>query len=151
MLDKTALDPVGIRTPDIAFVMVNKQQLVTVLKKGASGSIPIEFKIKPGYHIIADHGSDRSLLYTKLFVQGVNGVQAGEARYASVQEFVPLGIHDKAGIFKDTLEISVPVNIAEDARSGIHLIRGSLYYQACDATKCYFPRELTFQLAIHVA
>jgi hypothetical protein len=45
----------------------------------------------------------------------------------------------------------VPFDVRADAAAGAHVMRGSVRYQACTATRCLFPRTESFEARIVVA
>ena len=60
------------------------------------------------------------------------------------------GVKETLAVFGDVLDIKVPVSTSKAMEKGTYFINGILYYQACDASKCYFPHELDFSMRIMV-
>ncbi len=53
-------------------------------------------------------------------------------------------------VFKDQLEIEIPINWKFDKPTGSYQVNGQLYYQTCDYKKCYFPRNFDFSFVLEV-
>ena len=51
-------------------------------------------------------------------------------------------------IFENELEVKVSILPSIMAESGSYNLRGQLLYQACTDNKCFFPRELDFEVPL---
>jgi hypothetical protein len=143
--------------PFTVFAQVEQRRFVELksepelrLAPGEEKQLIVSFLIKAGYHIQANRVNDENLIPTKLSFESAEGLIIGDPVYPDADEFKMEGVKEPLAVFGDTLEIQVPVRIAKPMDKEKILIKGQLYYQPCDASKCYFPRAFDFSVSIGV-
>ncbi|WP_162419327.1 protein-disulfide reductase DsbD domain-containing protein [Cyclobacterium roseum] len=120
------------------------------LAPGEENQLIVSFLIKEGYHIQANRVKDENLIPTKLSFESAEGFIIGDPVYPRADEFRMEGVKEPLAVFGDTLKIRVPVKTANTLEKQRAQIKGKLYFQPCDASKCYYPREFDFNLSIRV-
>ncbi|MEX2569348.1 MAG: protein-disulfide reductase DsbD domain-containing protein [Cyclobacteriaceae bacterium] len=120
------------------------------ISPGEEKQLTISFLIKDGYHIQANRVNDENLIPSVLTFEASEEVIIGDPVYPKPDEFKMEGVEEALPVFGEILEIKVPVRTANPVEKGTFLIQGKLYYQPCDASKCYYPRELDFRMKIAI-
>jgi hypothetical protein len=118
------------------------------LASGGEQKISLSFRIKEGFHIQADQVKEENLIPSLLSFETSPDLSIGEPVYPQSKEFWMDGSEESLLVFSDIVEITVPIIFSTSAE-GI-VLKGKLHYQACDASKCYFPRNLEFVLRLNI-
>jgi hypothetical protein len=118
------------------------------LVPGEEQKISLSFRIKEGFHIQADEVKDENLIPSHLIFEHSPELTIGEPIFPQSKEFWMEGSEEALLVFSDLMEITVPIN-SPPSVDGI-VLKGILHYQACDASKCYFPRNLEFVLKLNI-
>ena len=121
-----------------------------IIKAGKTNTVAIPFQIKYGYHIQADTVNDENLIAAELTFENVEGIFPGKLYYPDYHEFQLNGTNEKLLVFDGSILIKVDISASTTVAKGHYLLPGSLYYQACDSSRCLFPRKVNFQLPIEV-
>ncbi len=121
------------------------------IKAGKTNTIAIPFQIKYGYHIQADTVNDPNLIAAELTFENIEGIDPGKLDYPDYHEFQLNGTDEKLLVFDGSILIKVDISASATMAKGHYLLPGSLYYQACDSSRCLFPRKINFQLPIEVS
>jgi hypothetical protein len=112
----------------------------------------LRFHIKDNYHIQSNQLNNEHLIPTVLNLTGPDNFVAGDALFPSSSKFLISGIDEPLDVFSNQLTVYIPVKITNFKTEDNHnlVINGSLYYQACDSLKCFYPRNLDFTLIIKI-
>ncbi|WP_296622784.1 protein-disulfide reductase DsbD domain-containing protein [Marivirga sp.] len=132
-----------------SFVQLHKAPEYFV-EAGEQQYISLSFLIKEGYHIQASQVKDENLIPTVLSFDVLDSLKLGDPVFPKTVEFKMKGQKTTWSVYKDILEINVPVKIIKPGEKEVFSINGKLYYQACDDYKCYFPRNLKFIMKINI-
>jgi len=139
--------PVQAQEP--SFVQLNRKPEFTIASDEEQ-HISLSFLIKEGYHIQADQVKDENLIPSVLTVDASDVLIIGDPIFPPSIEFRMKGVEEALQVYSDVLEINVPVKTAKSVKKGLYHIKGTLHYQACDDSKCYFPRDLNFIMEINI-
>lgn len=134
---------------DRRFVELKDKPEFTI-SPGEEKQLSLSFLIKEGYHIQAHQVMDENLIPSVLTFEASEEVIIGDPIYPQADELKMEGVKEALAVYGDVLRIKVPVRTANPVEKGTFLIKGKLYYQPCDAYKCYYPRELNFSRRITV-
>ena len=132
------------------FLHIQSKPFIAVMKRGQIDLIAIDFVVQPGYFIMADKGTDQSLLYTRITAHADHGIHVGPARFSRPEQQKVPGLPGFTEVFRNTISVKIPVTVREDATPGLHYVEGSVFYQAGDAMECFFPSELKFHVKLRV-
>jgi hypothetical protein len=138
-----------IQAQEISFVQLNKE-LEFTLSPGEEQEILLSFLIKDGFHIQANQVKDENLIPSSLIFDHHKDLLIGIPAFPPTVEFRMEGAEEDWHVYSDILEINVPVKILNTSEKREIVIKGKLHYQACDASKCYFPRDLPFNIKINL-
>lgn len=130
------------------FVAYTGKQEITI-QKGAEEMINLSFAINDGYYIQAHQLENEFFIPTELKLIAPEGVEVGEIRYPAGIKYHSTEEDAMLDIYTNTIEINVPVRVTDSTASASDLkLQGSLYYQACSKSKCFYPRHLDFTVTI---
>jgi len=113
-------------------------------------SLGIVFLIKEGYHIQANKPIDENLIPTELMIFPQDEITVLESEFPPPVSFHFKNEPTKMLVYNGKIEIEVIVVTKKEIMPGNYQIMGKLKYQACDSIKCYFPRELSFEIPVEV-
>lgn len=107
-------------------------------------SFVISFKIKDGFHIQANEVLDDNLIPSYISFEENPNVILGTPIYPQTEKFLMESSETPLLVFSNEISISVPIiSFSSETEEDI-VLKGKLFYQACDSSKCYFPRVLDF-------
>lgn len=132
-----------------SFVQLDREPEFSIVA-GEQQHISLTFLIKAGYHIQANRVKDENLIPTTLSMDASDTLILGNPIFPEAVEFSMKGKEEALHVYSDVLEIQVPIKTVKFVEKGEFPIHGKLHYQACDETKCYFPRDLDFIMKIHI-
>ena len=116
---------------------------------GGKGIASVKLTIREGWHVNANPPALEYNIPTKITLTGASGLTPGAVRY-------PPGKKEKFGfedapllVYDGTVEVSVPVAAAADARSAT--LAGKVEYQSCNNEVCLAPTSVPFSVQVTVA
>ena len=139
----------SVLAQETAFVQLKGSPEFT-LTSGEEKYIPLSFIINEGYHIQANQVKDENLIPSAISFQVSDELILGDPVFPQAVEFRMKGTEEVMDVYSDVLEINVPVRMLNPVEKGVLLVKGKLYYQACDDAKCYYPRDLDFTIKINI-
>lgn len=104
---------------------------------GRSGTVTVVVTVKPGFHVQANPASEE-LVPTTLTLEPAPGLTLGTPVYPKSKPYRLEGVGELA-VYDGTFEIKVPVTVGKTVPLGQRALKGSVRYQACDDTTCFFP------------
>jgi len=107
--------------------------------------IVLAFFLEKGVHIQANEVKDPNFIPTYITLKWPENFQLDSADYSNWEEFRMIGEDKPLQVFSEEFTVSF---LVEEVPSGSYEIPGELYYQACNAYKCFFPRVLNFTLKV---
>ncbi|CAN5314512.1 hypothetical protein BH23BAC1_BH23BAC1_50430 [soil metagenome] len=141
------ISPVYSQEP--IFVQLENEPAFSIAP-GEEKNLLISFLIKPGYHIQANRVKDENLIPSVLSIDISEKLTLSDPIFPSAVEFRMSGVEEPLLVYNDVLKIYIPVKVAKTEEKGEIFVKGKLHYQACDASSCYFPRDLNFQMKINI-
>ncbi|MFC4872214.1 protein-disulfide reductase DsbD domain-containing protein [Negadavirga shengliensis] len=140
--------PFPVQDQEPAFVRVNGEMEFQVTP-GEETHLKLFFRIRENFHIQANRVNNENLIPSVLSVDGAGEMAIGEPVFPKGHEFRMDGVEEPLYVYSELLEVVVPIK-TEKHHKGEFPLKGKLHYQPCDATKCYFPRDLDFVIRVHV-
>lgn len=116
--------------------------------RGLKDSIDLEVSIKDGFHIQANQLEDPLLIPSEISFRWPTGFSVDTLLYPPSYPFIVPGMASPLKVYSGEIRIRIVLAMEQGIISGRHTIPGRFRYQACDSTKCYFPRELPLKLHI---
>lgn len=128
--------------------VVLKNEETTISSNKDYTEVILLFTIKPGYHIQSNKEVPENIIPTSIYFE------TSQSYTISLQELI-VPVYDTVVldetphmVISDEFQAKVHLKALNSETSGSNLLKGILTYQACDDKKCYFPRELKFDISI---
>ena len=115
---------------------------------GSVHQVAVEASLETGFHVNSNAPLEESLIPTQLTLNPPQGIAFQGIAWPESFLFDVAG--DQLAVFGEEFIIGVELALDRDLAVGLYSIPGTLRYQACDDTICYFPvsAELEFQLSV---
>ena len=125
------------------FVQFNEQESVVAVKEYTT-QLTISFTITPGYHIqdindVADFVIPTEVIWDEPVI---SFIENSDFDIPTI-DFIKLDTINHR-VISSTFYIKIDLK-----RSFSGLVSGVLHYQACDDIRCFYPRELPFEVQIY--
>ena len=110
--------------------------------------VTLPFTISEGYHIQDAFNTLDNVLPTKISFEDKAHYQIREYTYSQVD--YDTVVLDKVShkVMSNELKVTVTIDLKEGVSMGKTTLKGELFYQACDHMRCFFPRTLSFSVAL---
>lgn len=119
----------------------------SILEDGKRIEITLVFQVKAGYHIQADQRQidNEFLIPTSLRIRPNRDLKICSIDFPSPNTISFAG-ENEIPVFEDHIMVKI---IAEKLNATTDIqkeLSGTLHYQACDESKCFWPRTLAFTM-----
>lgn len=118
------------------------------LSPGARGEVKVTLAIADGYHVMSNAPSKPNYVATRVALDPSEGLALGAPSYPSPSQLALAG--EPIATFARSLEVTVPIELADGASPGDRELRGTVRYQACTSTRCLFPTTQPFRTTLRV-
>ncbi len=109
---------------------------------GGSGTLSVEARIEPGWHVNSHKPTEDYLIPTQAHVDPSPDVRAGEARYPEGR-LTKFAFADKPlSVYEDRFVIEVPISWTGPAPASV---AGGIDFQACNDKQCLAPASVKFE------
>lgn len=114
-------------------------------------NVPLKFRLSDGYHINSNVPRSELLIPTVLTLRAPSPAVSIRISYPKGEdvtfEFEP---NQKLSVYAGEFTITARIRAARAATPGVHTVRGTLKFQACNDRACFPPKTLPveFQLAV---
>ncbi len=132
-----------------------RPQIVTIaqiqpvkITAGGNAEARLELSVLKGFHIQANPASEPFLIAATIKIESPDSVVVGETVYPPGVPFRLKGSGKDISTYEGDIVISIPLKADESAKSDEVLLKGVLRYQGCDATKCFPPTNVPFELKV---
>ena len=117
---------------------------------GTSHRVALQARLDPGFHINSNKPLDKSLIPTILTLVPPDGITLDAVAWPEPVMLEQAGTDQPLEVFEEKFVVGAALALAPGLAAGEYIVPGTLQYQACDETMCYFPTTaaLEFQLAI---
>lgn len=109
--------------------------------------IELELKVTEGYHIQSANPDDPYLVATSLQLDFPESWRLIGIEFPPAKAFQLSGSEEALQVYSG----KVPVMLRVDTNGNFpenEMLSATLEYQACDANKCYYPRQLDFEIPL---
>jgi hypothetical protein len=118
---------------------------------GKEETVELSFRVQNNFYIQGNKLKNEYFIPTSLNLRTSDGIAIGDIRYPEAIQYPYIEGDAPLDIYVNEITITVPVSLIVSIRSTNELrLTGSLYYQACSMSKCYYPRDLPFEVQINV-
>lgn len=140
-----------------AFAQVQEVNFVELYEKpeftinpNEEKQLSLYFLIKEGFHIQANRVKEDNFIPTVLSFEEPEGLIIGNPVFPQAEEFKMEGVDESMYVFGGVLEIKIPVKAGSSVEKRTIPVQTKLRYQACNASKCFYPRDLDFNLKLTI-
>jgi DsbC/DsbD-like thiol-disulfide interchange protein len=138
-------------------VFAQEAAIVTILPakpviavRGETVQLTVRSKIKKGFHIQANPAANEFLIAATLTMSADKNVIPGKPVYPPGNAYRLEGSTEDLLTYDDEVTIKLPVKVLESASPGKTDITGELRFQACDDTKCFYPRSIPVVIPVEI-
>ncbi len=108
--------------------------------------VALTFEITDQFHIQAFEVNDEFLIPTTLSFENSECIEIEEILLPTAEELNITGYDQTFLIHQDGITVNVILTSSCDNDVQDNLLVGELYYQACQGTKCFYPRVLPLEI-----
>ena len=119
-----------------------------IVKKHGPSVIIVSVEVKDGYHIQADAVEDGFMIPTTLELDGGKYFFVKRQIFPPAKKFKLNGTDHTINVYDGNFEIQTFFTVRK--RKPLQPIKGKLNYQACDSTRCLFPRAVEFLIQVEI-
>ena len=118
------------------------------LVSGEKTILTLQFKINDGYHIQSNDVGDEFLIPTSMIFEPTKLLSIGDPVYPNARLFHIENSDTPFWVFSESIEIELPIINLEQTEE-LLVIKGILHYQPCDSKRCFYPRDLPFEIEVN--
>jgi hypothetical protein len=119
--------------------------------RGKPGTVKLQFRVSPGFHINSNTPKQDYLIPTDLKVDPPTDIIVGKVYYRpGVDISLPFAPDEKLNVYTGPFDVFVTVRPLASVLPGKYAFRGTLKYQACDNAACYPPKKLPVEFEVKV-
>ena len=115
---------------------------------GSTHRIAIEAKLDAGFHVNSNKPLEEALIATQLTLTPPEGIRLDSIAWPESFLFEVAG--DQLAVFEEEFIIGAALALDHDLAVGAYAVPGTLHYQACDNTICYFPTSVPVEFHLTV-
>ncbi len=120
------------------------------LKKGASAAGKITFKVKYGFHVLADAGKEKTLIPMKIIFSPNQHIIVGELTYPRSEPLALFGADNPFSAYSGMVTTSIALSASPDAGQWQGTLEGQIIYQSCNDRTCFPPDSLRVSIPIKI-
>lgn len=135
------------KPPEVHATPVGKIQVA----RGTMTIVPLTFHLTPGYHINSNVPRSDLLIPTVLTLEAPSPQVSIRLSYPKGEDVAfDFDPGNKLSVYSGEFTINARIRPTRAAKPGVHTVRGTLKYQACDDRSCFPPKTLPveFQLTV---
>jgi cytochrome c biogenesis protein CcdA/DsbC/DsbD-like thiol-disulfide interchange protein len=119
-----------------------------VAHAGSTHRIAIDARLDAGFHVNSNEPLEDLLIPTQLTLSPPDGIRLDGIAWPESFLFEVAG--DQLAVFEEEFVVGATLTLDDDVAVGDYVVPGTLRYQACDDTICYFPTSapVEFQLSV---
>jgi len=137
--------------PSAARVTFAPPAIVSVTR-GKPGTVTLNFRVGPGFHINSNKPSSEFLIPTTLKLDAPTDIVIGKVSYPKGEDMsFPFASGEKLNVYTGDFAVRVVVRPLHNVVPTKYAIHGNLKYQACDNAACYPPKQLPLSFEVKVA
>lgn len=137
----------GKKVPSVSVAPVDP---ITVTR-GKSGTVTLNFRVPPGYHINSNTPKTEFLIPTALKMDAPTDIALTKFTYPQGKDMAfPFAPDEPLNVYTGDFAVSMTVRPLHTVQPGKYAIHGDLKYQACDNAACYPPKHLPVDFEVKV-
>lgn len=119
---------------------------VAQINSNQKGMLSLTFEVKQGFSIMAHELKNDNFLPAEILMKRNKVVQFGKATFSASHKKYLNGSSEPVQVFSGNFTVNIPYSVTTTNDVGVYALEGLFFYQTCDDHKCYFPRELAFEV-----
>ena len=139
--------PTAAQPPDVA---INPVVETDAVHPGTTARVALEVKLDPGFHVNSNTPLDEFLIPTVLTLEPPAGFSLEGVAFPEAILLEQAGAEQPLAVFEEEFLIGAALTVDASLASGVYAVPGTLRYQACDETQCYFPTTVPIQFNLTV-
>jgi len=121
------------------------------ITRGHAGSVRLNFRVAPGFHINSNTPKSEFLIPTSLKMDAPTDIALTKLAYPVGKDMsFPFAPDEPLNVYSGDFAVSVTVRPLHTVQPGKYAIHGELKYQACDNAACYPPKKLPVDFEVKV-
>lgn len=137
----------GKKAPSVSMAPVAP---ITVTR-GQAGSVRLNFRVAPGFHINSNTPKSEFLIPTALKMDAPTDIALTKLTYPMGKDMsFPFAPDEPLNVYSGDFAVSMTVRPLHTVQPGKYAIHGELKYQACDNAACYPPKKLPVDFEVKV-
>lgn len=133
---------------DAKYVTIGKISPASVAP-GETVEAKISFTVEKEFHVQANP-APKPYIQTELNVEENFGVKSGNAKYPAGKPYRLQGSNKDISVYDGTVDITLPLTAATEAKAGKYELKAHLKYQACNEKFCFFPTNAAISIPVVV-
>jgi len=117
---------------------------------GSDFLIGVQVEVKDGWHITSNAPSYEFAVPTEVRFEPLEGISLGERIFPPATKALAVGGGGLTELFDGTFLVKVPAKAEPGLAPGDYILKGALFYQSCDDTRCLRPYEKPFEVLLPV-
>jgi hypothetical protein len=121
------------------------------LAAGKTTTIKLQFSVKTGYHINANHPNSDLEIPTELKLELPANISLGKVTYPAGTDITLSFSPEKFNVYTGDFTVEASVSAPRNTAAGSYHVDGALRYQACTDHACYPPKKVPVSFDIKVS
>ncbi len=117
---------------------------------GSSYRVAVQARLDAGFHVNSDEPLEDGLIATELSLNPPDGIHVEGLAWPESFLFEVAGVPEPLAVFEEEFVIGAGLALDPDLELGDYVVAGTLRYQACDNTICYFPTTVDVEFHLSV-
>jgi hypothetical protein len=139
----------GPKSDHPVFVTVGSMGMVQG-KPGDTVAVRLPLTVASGLHVNANPASSEDYIPLEISLRDSFGVRLEKAVYPKGKKWRLEGTTEDLLVYKGKFDVGASLIIDTDAEAGVHMVKGSLEYQACDDHVCFMPDSRPITIKVNV-
>lgn len=125
---------------------VNKVEDTVIVVDESHFQLVIAFEVASGFHIQSSNPENENVIPTRINLQLPNTYKPTAAIFPEAKAKYLEGSEEPLQVLGGYFEVIIGLERGgqKSSLSDPHQVPGTLFYQACDDKRCFYPRELDF-------
>ncbi|MDW3650164.1 MAG: hypothetical protein R8P61_24035 [Bacteroidia bacterium] len=116
-----------------------------IIRTADCQSMRLSFLIEQGFYIQANEVLNENFIPTQIQLENRLPIEVEKVLFPKAA-IILLGGIERTAVFQGKIEVWIEFESNSFSSIPIEQLKGSILYQACNKQKCFFPRQLAFEL-----
>jgi len=130
-------------------ISLNKPESVT-LKKGGDAVTTIVITVKDGFHVLADGGTEKTLIPLRIDLAPNQYVTIDELTYPESEPFDFVGSDSPWRVYSGDVATTLNLSVSSGAGSWQGALEGQIVFQSCNDRTCFPPDSIPLSIPIRI-